>query len=105
MRTLHPHHKIAACCDPRLELALRRLLLVGAALILAVPAARGYSTWFGALPLWLLGMPLASLWALHRFRLPRWPQQATQGHRRRSGGTQARRRCTAGFRRQIAHAA
>lgn len=57
--------------DPRLVLALRRIAFVGAALVVALPAARGHSQWFGALPLWLLAMPLSSLWALHGFRLPR----------------------------------
>ena len=56
--------------DPRLVLILRRIAIVGAALVVAVPAARGYNTWLGAMPLWLLAMPLASLWALHGFRLP-----------------------------------
>ena len=50
--------------DPRLVLILRRIAIVGAALVVAVPAARGYNTWLGAMPLWLLAMPLASLWAL-----------------------------------------
>ena len=76
MRTLQPHANPA--CDRRLDLAMRRIVLIGAALVLAVPAARGDSFWLGALPLWLLGMPLASWWALHRFRLPRWPQPATR---------------------------
>ena len=57
--------------DPALERALRRIVLAGALLVLAIPAARGSSPWLGALPLWLLAMPLASWWALHRFRLPR----------------------------------
>ena len=80
-------------CDPRLDMALRRIVLLGAALVLAVPAARGHSAWLGALPLWLLGMPLASWWALHRFRLPDWPRPAAAvARRRRSGTGQARRR-------------
>jgi hypothetical protein len=99
MRTLQQHSNPA--CDHRLDLAMRRIVLVGAALVLAVPAARGHSFWLGALPLWLLGMPLASWWALHRFRLPRWPQPAaTSARRRRSGNTpQARRRGGSGLRR------
>ena len=92
MRTVQQHPENPAC-DRRLERAMRRIVLIGAALVLAVPAARGESTWLGALPLWLLGMPLASWWALHRFRLPRWPQPATTSARRRRGGSaQARRR-------------
>ena len=91
MRAPIEHHR--SHCDPRLDVALRRIVLVGAALVLAVPAARGHSTWLGALPLWLLGMPLASWWALHRFRLPAWPRPAAAvARRRRSGSGQARRR-------------
>ena len=99
MRTLQQHAN--PTCDRRLDLAMRRIVLIGAALVLAVPAARGDSTWLGALPLWLLGMPLASWWALHRFRLPRWPQPAgTSARRRRSGGAQARHRGGSALRRQ-----
>ena len=47
--------------DPRLVLILRRTAIIGAGLVLAVPAARGYNPWLGAMPLWLLAMPLASL--------------------------------------------
>ena len=93
--------------DPGLERALRRIVLAGALLVLAIPAARGSSPWFGALPLWLLAMPLASWWALHRFRLPRLqartPANATR--RRRRGAVQARRRTTPAVRAGVAHAA
>lgn len=79
--------------DPRLDRALRHLLLLGAVLVLAVPAARGHNAWIGALPLWLLGMPLASWWALHRFRLPRRAAVPVIGlPRRRGRRSQARRR-------------
>jgi hypothetical protein len=79
--------------DPRLERALRRCVAIGALLVLAVPAARGHSSWFGALPLWLLAMPLVSWWALHRFRLPRRSQPRPETARRRRRNTvQARRR-------------
>ena len=78
--------------DPRLALLLRRLVLAGALLVLAVPAARGASQWLGAWPLWLVAMPLSSLWALHGFRLPRWPGDATDSPRtRRRRAPQARR--------------
>lgn len=104
MRTLH-HPDISGTCDRRLELAVRRIVLIGAALVLAVPAARGYSPWFGALPLWLLGMPLVSWWALHRFRLPCWPQRAAAtGRHRRIGTAQARRRVAVVVRRAGVHA-
>lgn len=80
--------------DPRLAAILRRTAIVGAGLVLALPAARGYNPWIGAMPLWLLAMPLASLWALHGFRLPRL---ASAGSRlsapaRRRRRPQARRR-------------
>jgi hypothetical protein len=76
--------------DPRLERALRRLVLAGFALVAVLPAARGSSAWLGALPLWLLAMPLVSWWALHRFRVPRIAMPARS--RRRGSGAQARRR-------------
>ena len=79
--------------DPRLERVLRQCIALGAVLVVAVPAARGHSAWFGALPLWLLGMPLASWWALHRFRLPRLPMAPREtARRRRRRGAQAWRR-------------
>lgn len=78
--------------DPRLVLALRRIAFAGAALVVALPAARGHSQWFGALPLWLLAMPLSSLWALHGFRLPRRQSgTATNAITRRRRNPQARR--------------
>ena len=80
--------------DPRLVLILRRVAIVGAALVVVVPAARGYNTWLGAMPLWLLAMPLASLWALHGFRLrASGPVAAAQSPAaRRRSRPQARRR-------------
>lgn len=79
--------------DPRLVLLLRRAVLLGAALVLAVPAARGANPWLGAWPLWLVAMPLASLWALHGFRLPRLARATSDPARpRRRRTPQARRR-------------
>jgi hypothetical protein len=81
--------------DPRLDLALRRLAMAGALLVLALPAARGASHWLGAWPLWLVAMPLSSLWALHGFAWPRWArgENGIAGERsRRRRGPQARRR-------------
>ena len=80
--------------DPRLVLILRRIAIVGAALVVAVPAARGYNSWLGAMPLWLLAMPQASLWALHGFRLrASGPVAAAQSPAaRRRSRPQARRR-------------
>src|SRR5690606_15929470 len=78
--------------DPRLVLLLRRAVLLGAAMVVAVPAARGANPWLGAWPLWLVAMPLASLWALRVFRLPRWPRAAADPVRpRRRRAPQARR--------------
>lgn len=56
---------------PKLDRALRRVVLTGLTLVLLVPMARGQIPWLGWAPLWLVGMPLAAWWALHRFRLPR----------------------------------
>ncbi len=53
-----------------LDRLLRHLVTLGALAVLLVPAARGTSTLFGWLPLWLLGMPLAAWWSLRRFPLP-----------------------------------
>lgn len=44
--------------------------------ISTLPAARGTSAWFGPMPLWLLGMPLASIAALALSR--RTPHRAQQ---------------------------
>jgi len=87
---MHASTVVDSSPDPRLERALRQCVAVGALLVLALPAARGYSAWLGALPLWLLGMPLVSWWALHRFRLPRAPRETSR--RRRRNRVQASRR-------------
>lgn len=71
---------------------LRRIVLCGVALVLLFPLARGQIPWLGWAPLWLVGMPLAAWWALHRFRLP-WPRRGARVQRRhRRVGGQARRR-------------
>jgi len=91
-------HPSAFVVDPRLDRGLRQLVLFGLIAVLLLPAARGYSAWLGWMPLWLLGMPLAGWWALHRFRLPRWSRalRAAPGlRRRRSRKAQARRRSPA----------
>jgi hypothetical protein len=79
--------------DPRLDALLRRALWLGTALVLLLPAARGHSAWLGYLPLWLLGMPLSALWALHGFRMvPLQRAESARGaRRRRRRGVQARR--------------
>ncbi|MDQ3270205.1 MAG: hypothetical protein M3Q11_08485 [Pseudomonadota bacterium] len=56
--------------DRRIDAALRHLIAIGAVLVLLLPAARTEHAALGWLPLWLLGMPLIALWALHRFALP-----------------------------------
>ncbi|MFP5374600.1 MAG: hypothetical protein ACLGHW_06840 [Gammaproteobacteria bacterium] len=63
----------------RLSRGLRRVLACGLVLVLAWPAARGHSAWLGWLPLWLLGMPLSALWALHGCPVPRRPQRPPAG--------------------------
>jgi hypothetical protein len=67
---------------------------VGLALVAVLPAARGHSEWLGWMPLWLVGMPLAAWWAMHRFRLPSWSAQRDAVPRwlqRRRFRSQARR--------------
>ena len=79
---------------PALERALRQTTCLGLALVLLLPAARGHSDWLGWMPLWLVGMPLAAWWAMHRFRLPTWParqQSVLRPGRRRRFRSQARR--------------
>lgn len=63
----------------RLEARLRQLVVLGITAVLLIPAARGSTALFGWLPLWLIGMPLAAWWGLHRFRHPQialaWPRR------------------------------
>ena len=74
--------------DPRPERILRTAVILGALTVLLLPAARGSSDWFGFLPLWLLGMPLAAWWSVSGFpcrgsrpRLPSSPRAgATRDH-------------------------
>ena len=75
--------------DAGLDRALRRVVLAGLALVLLVPLARASTDALGWLPLWLVGMPAAAWWALHRFRVP-GRAAATRIERRRRG-PQARR--------------
>jgi hypothetical protein len=88
----HPAHRASPRPDPRLERILRTVILAGLALVLALPAARGYSQWLGWMPLWLVGMPLAAWWSLYRFRLPSRAAAVTQSRPRRRHRAQARRR-------------
>jgi hypothetical protein len=92
--------------DPGLEDLLRHAVAIGAALVLLLPAARGFSPTFGWMPLWLVAMPLAAWWALHRFRLPsREAEAATAVRARRRNGAQARRRRPSMLRRRHSQAA
>ena len=54
----------------QLDAVLRHAVILGTLAILFIPAARGSSEWFGWLPLWLVGMPLAAWWSLRGFPLP-----------------------------------
>lgn len=99
----HAARRARAPTDPRLSMLLRRAALAGLVAVLALPAARGYSAWLGWMPLWLLGMPLAALWALHGFRLPRRAAAAMLARRRRR--PQARRRLPRAFAPRLARAA
>ena len=92
--SLASRSQATAPIDPRLERALRRIVLFGLLAVMLFPAARGSSALLGWLPLWLLAMPLSAWWALHRFALPRWPQPVA-GQRRRRMRPQARRRAQA----------
>ncbi len=64
------HFEAAAAPESALEKALRYWFATGLLGVCLVPALRGSSEWIGWWPLWLVGMPLAAWWALHRFRLP-----------------------------------
>ena len=93
--------------DPRLDTLLRHVLAIGAALVLLLPAARGFSQTLGWMPLWLLVMPACAWWALHRFRLPRGEAEEpvrVQRQRRRAA-LQARRRPPSLLRRRHSQAA
>lgn len=83
-----------------LDATLRHAVILGTLAILLIPAARGSSEWFGWLPLWLVGMPLAAWWSLRGFPLP----QVAMGMPRRRR-TQALRRSRARRPARIAHAA
>ena len=82
----------ASSPDPRLAAALRQVLFAGIALVLVIPAARGHGHWLGAWPLWLVAMPAASLWALHRFPLPGLHGRRVAGPAATSGVAKPRRR-------------
>ena len=72
----------------QLDAVLRHAVILGTLAILFIPAARGGSEWFGWLPLWLVGMPLAAWWSLRGFPLP----QMTMARMPRRRRAQALRR-------------
>ena len=57
-------------------------MILGTLAILSIPAARGGSEWFGWLPLWLVGMPLAAWWSLRGFPLPQMAMARVPRRRR-----------------------
>jgi hypothetical protein len=94
--------------DVRLEDTLKYALAIGGVLVLLLPGARGFSETLGWLPLWLLGMPAAALWALTGFPLPGRAAQeivAAPVWRRRRSGPQARRRARGVARHVLSRAA
>jgi hypothetical protein len=92
MASLTARRHAAPAVDATLEAWLRGAVALGAFAVLLLPAGRGHSDAIGWLPLWLLAMPLAAWWALHRFALPRWPRQLALEPRRRRPQPQATRR-------------
>lgn len=62
------------------ELALRRTLVFGLILVVAVPQVRVTTDWLGYLPMWLVGMPAVMLWALHGFAVPKTPRPYVSGY-------------------------
>ena len=85
-----PPRRIRECPDPRLSRLLCQLTLAGLVLVMVWPAARGHHPWLGWLPLWLMAMPAAACWALHRCPLPHRRRRPTAMPR--ADRTQARRR-------------
>ena len=77
-----------------LDALLRQAVTLGTLAVLLIPAARGSSEWFGWLPLWLVGMPLAAWWSLRGFPLPqmamaRMPRRRRAQALRRGRGRRA----------------
>ena len=74
----------AVRADP---IAMRRLsyvwLTLGTLALIFVPALRGYDSWIGWLPFWLIAAPLINLLALHPHRLAALSQQILVGLRQR----------------------
>ena len=66
----------------QLDAVRRHAVILGTLAILFIPAARGGSEWFGWLPLWLVGMPLAAWWSLRWFPLPQMAMARVPRRRR-----------------------
>ena len=66
----------------QLDAVLRHAVILGTLAILFIPAARGGSEWFGWLPLWLVGMPVAAWWSLRGFPLPQMAMARVPRRRR-----------------------
>ena len=73
-----------------LDALLRQAVTLGTLAVLLIPAARGSSEWFGWLPLWLVGMPLAAWWSLRGFPVP--ALAVRMPHRRRAQASRRTRR-------------
>ena len=65
-----------------LDAILRHAVILGTLAVLLIPAARGSNAWFGWLPLWLVGMPLAAWWSLRGFPLPQMAMARVPRRRR-----------------------
>jgi len=81
-----------------LQVIVVGVLFLSIVALVSLPQLRGISQAFGLLPLWLLGMPLASLLALSVARVVdaglldrRSPVPSVASRRRDAGGMQARR--------------
>ncbi|MET0290595.1 MAG: hypothetical protein ABW178_13280 [Pseudoxanthomonas sp.] len=93
LRSASPFEIRRVAVNPQLDRGLRQLVVLGALAVLLIPAARAHTEWLGWMPLWLVGMPLAAWWALHRFPLPaRLARRSAMRAPRRRTGPQARRR-------------
>lgn len=82
-------------------------LFLGIVAMLSLPAARGYNAWLGALPLWLLGMPVTAIAASRLVRRLPLARQAVAANRRNRGnaGAPARRRSAMATNHRFARAA
>lgn len=68
---------------PAWRLLLREACVLGAVVVVLVPAARGHHPLLGWLPLWLLAMPLLACWVAHGAP---WPRRVPQGGAVRRNG-------------------